>query len=176
MNRNFQFWISLVGAVAVAFIIAIWVPGNPAEKVVHAIEYGGLIITFLFGFMILAGIASGTIDISKILEEKGSGGASMSRFQLLIFTFVIAISLFLIVVNTGQFPDKIPPEVLTLLGISATTYAVSKGITAGSGSNGSNNGGSNGGGTTTTTSATTTGPGGPTKTTTTTTSTGSTGS
>jgi len=172
MKRT-EFWASLVGAVAVAFIIAIWVKGDPAQKVVHAIEYGGLIITFLFGFMVLAGIASGTIDISKILEDKeAGGGASMSRFQLLIFTFVIAISLFLIVVNTGQFPDKIPPEVLTLLGISATTYAVGKGISAGSGSNGSNNGGSNGAGTTTTTSASASGQGGPTTATTKTTSPG----
>jgi len=137
MKRT-EFWASLVGAVVVAFIIAIWVPGDPAHKVVDAIEYGGLIITFLFGFMVLAGIASGTIDISKILEDKDAGGASMSRFQLLIFTFVIAISLFLIVVNTGQFPKTIPPEVLTLLGISATTYAVGKGISAGSSNGGSN--------------------------------------
>ena len=143
MKNNTAFWVSLIGAVAVAFIIAIWVPGEPDKKVVHAIEYGGLIVTFLFGFMILTAIASGKIDISQLLEEKsadgGTGGASMSRFQLLIFTFVISLSLFLIVVNTGAFPSKIPPEVLTLLGISATTYAVSKGIQAGSQSNGSNN-------------------------------------
>src|SRR5215471_19074358 len=143
-NNNVAFWISLFGAIIVAFIIAIWVPGEPDKKVMYAIEYGGLIVTFLFGFMILAGIASGKIDISRLLEEKGAngekgGGASMSRFQLLIFTFVIALSLFLIVVNTGAFPDKIPPEVLTLLGISATTYAVSKGIQAGSQSNGRSN-------------------------------------
>ncbi len=144
--KNIEFWASLVGAVIVAFIIAIFVPGEPREKVVYAIEYGGLVITFLFGFMILAGIASGKIDISRILEEKGAtgaaaGAASMSRFQLLIFTFVIALSLFLIVVNTGAFPVKIPPEVLTLLGISATTYAVSKGIQAGSQSNSQSNNG-----------------------------------
>ncbi len=135
MKKN-EFWLSLIGAVIAAFVIAIFVKGAPDKKVVYAIEYSGLIITFLFGFMILAAIASGKIDISKILEEKsaegGTGAASMSRFQLLIFTFVIALSLFLIVVNTGHFPDKIPPEILTLLGISATTYAVSKGITAGS--------------------------------------------
>jgi hypothetical protein len=140
-NNNMAFWASLVGAIIVAFIIAIWAPGERGEKVVLAIEYGGLVITFLFGFMILAGIASGKIDISGILEEKGAngttgGGASMSRFQLLIFTFVIALSLFLIVVNTKAFPQKIPPEILTLLGISATTYAVSKGIQAGSQPNG----------------------------------------
>jgi hypothetical protein len=134
--KNIEFWLSLIGAIAVAFIISLWMPGEPREKVVIAIEYGGLVITFLFGFMILAGIASGKIDISRILEEKaGDGtysGASMSRFQLFIFTFVIAVSLFLIVVNTGNFPRSIPPEVLALLGISATTYAVSKGIQAGS--------------------------------------------
>jgi hypothetical protein len=134
--RNIEFWASLIGAVLFAFVIARWVPGDPKEKVVLAIEYGGLVITFLFGFMILAAIASGKIDIGAILQEKAadgthSGGASMSRFQLLIFTFVIALSLFLIVVNTGDFPSTIPPEVLTLLGISATTYAVSKGIQTG---------------------------------------------
>jgi hypothetical protein len=144
MKNNTAFWVSLIGAIAVAFIIAIWVPGEPDKKVVHAIEYGGLIVTFLFGFMILTAIASGKIDISRLLEEKSTdgtagGGASMSRFQLLIFTFVIALSLFLIVVNTGAFPAKIPPEILTLLGISATTYAVGKGIQAGSHSDGSNN-------------------------------------
>lgn len=135
MKRNYEFWASLIGAVVFAFVIARWVPGDPKEKVVLAIEYGGLVITFLFGFMILAAIASGKIDISAILQEKAadgaSSGASMSRFQLLIFTFVIALSLFLIVVNTGDFPSTIPPEILTLLGISATTYAVSKGIQAG---------------------------------------------
>ena len=136
MKSTIEFWLSLVGAVVVAFIIAIWVPGKPDEKVRYAIEYAGLVITFLFGFMILAGIASGKIDISRILEEKVSadaqtpGGASMSRFQLLIFTFVIAISFFLIVVNTHKFPESISPQVLTLLGISASTYAVSKGIQA----------------------------------------------
>lgn len=62
----------------------------------------------------------------------GGSKASMSRFQLLVFTFVIAISLFLIVVNSkDKFPD-IPTNVLLLLGISATTYGVSKGIQASS--------------------------------------------
>lgn len=140
-TRTTEFWISLAAAIVLALVIALFAPGDPAQKVVVSIEYGGLVITFLFGFIILAGIASGKIDISRILEEKAgpsgtAGGASMSRFQLLIFTFVIALSLFLIVVNTGDFPQRIPPEVLTLLGISATTYAVSKGIQASSTANG----------------------------------------
>ncbi len=133
--KNAEFWASLIGAIVVAFVIAIWVPGDPDKKVVHAIEYGALVITFLFGFMVLAAIASGKIDISGLLQEKGApgGGASMSRFQLLIFTFVVAISLLLIVVSSEPraFPSEIPVGVLTLLGISATTYAVSKGIQSG---------------------------------------------
>jgi len=133
-SSTIEFWASLALAIVVAFIIAIWVPGKPDEKVVYAIEYGALVITFLFGFMVLAAIASGKIDISQLLEEKGSagGGASMSRFQLLIFTFVVAISLLLIVVDVHDFPKAIPTGVLALLGISATTYAVSKGIQVGS--------------------------------------------
>jgi hypothetical protein len=129
MKNNFEFWASLVGAIIVAFVIAIWVPGKPSEKVTYAIEYAALVIIFLFGFMILAAIASGKIDISKLLEEHG-GGASMSRFQLLVFLFVIGLSLLLLVVNKNQFPE-IPNNVLMLLGISASTYGVSKGIQAG---------------------------------------------
>ena len=69
----------------------------------------------------------GKIDLSQLISEP-SGDASMSRFQLLVFTFVIAISFFVLVeANHGALPD-IPNGVLTLLGISASTYAVSKGI------------------------------------------------
>jgi hypothetical protein len=69
------------------------------------------------------------IDLCKLLCE-ANGDASMSRLQLLIFTFVVAVSLFYLVekgVNPAGFPD-IPSGVLTILGISASTYAVSKGI------------------------------------------------
>jgi hypothetical protein len=75
---------------------------------------------------IIVFIWTGKIDFSALLNE-ANGQASMSRFQLLIFTFVIAIGLFEIVENTKAFPD-IPNGVLTLLGISASTYAVGKGI------------------------------------------------
>lgn len=161
--KTIEFWAGLVGAIILALYIAIRVQGEAQTKVTSAIEYTGLVIIFLFGYMILAGIASGKIDISRILEEPSTpngdktgdktdagddkrGKASMSRFQLLVFTFVIAISLFLIVVNSkDKFPD-IPTNVLLLLGISGTTYGVSKAIQASptSGSNG--NGGQEGDG------------------------------
>ena len=86
-----------------------------------------LALVFLFGFAILICIANGSMDLKDLLSEVGGKGASMSRFQLLIFTLVIALSLFLLVVSQNKFP-AVPPEVLTLLGISASTYAVSKGI------------------------------------------------
>ena len=85
-------------------------PAIAKDRVVYAVEYGALVIVFLFGFMVLAAIASGKIDISSLLEEKGSGtgGASMSRFQFLIFTFVVAISLLLIVVSKSDFSERNP--------------------------------------------------------------------
>lgn len=147
MRDNIEFWASLILAIVVAFIVAIVVPGDPNKKIVWAIEYGALVITFLFGFLVLAAIASGKIDISSLLEEKGSpdGGASMSRFQLLIFTFVVAISLLLIVVSKSDFPKDVPVGVLTLLGISASTYAVSKGIQSSSNDSTSDDGSSGNG-------------------------------
>ncbi len=93
---------------------------------------GGLVVLiFLFGAIILIKMMTGAIDLNLLLSESG-GGASMSRFQLLIFTFVIALSFFLLVINSAKFPE-IPGGVLTLLGISATTYGVSKGIQASAG-------------------------------------------
>ena len=127
-GRNIEFIIAIVGTIAVAFYIALWAPGQPTDKLKLAFQYGMLILLFLFALLVLAAIASGRIDISTLLTEHG-GGASISRFQLLIFTFVIALSFFLIVVCECRFPE-VPTNVLVLLGISASTYGVSKGITA----------------------------------------------
>lgn len=130
--------VMVVTFLVTAIIIAIFVKGDATLKLKMSIGYGLLVLTFLFGMVILVDIIRGNIDLSALLSEPDSanpGGppkASMSRFQLLIFTFVIALSLFLMVAaNDTKFPD-IPANVLTLLGISASTYAVSKGIQAGS--------------------------------------------
>jgi hypothetical protein len=95
------------------------------------IGYVLVLLVFGLGLVVLWQILIGKIDISKLLEESG-GGASMSRFQLLIFTFVIAFSLFMLVESQKKFPEVFS-GVLTLLGISATTYGVSKGIQASGG-------------------------------------------
>ena len=124
-----MFLVMVAATVVIAFLIAIWVHGDPLLKLRLAITYALLILVFLFGFVILAAIATDKIDISGLLEEE-SGGASTSRFQLVIFTFVIGLSFVLIVATTGRFPD-LPTNVLALLGVSASTYGVSKGIQAG---------------------------------------------
>lgn len=69
----------------------------------------------------------GRIDLSKLLSEP-DGYASLSRFQFLIFTFVIAMSLCLIIVSNQplKFPD-VPGGILALLGISGGSYVVAKG-------------------------------------------------
>jgi len=91
----------------------------------------GIVIVVFAGLLagtILAWIWWGKIPLYKLLSEP-NGDASLSRLQFLIFTFVISLSLFLIIVGHAPpvFPS-IPPEVLTLLGISASSYLVSKGI------------------------------------------------
>jgi hypothetical protein len=93
---------------------------------------GGLVLVVFIGLLggtVLTRIWSNRIDLSKVISEP-NGDASMSRFQLMIFTFVIAMSFFIIVVGnkTFAFPEKFPAEVLTLLGISGSSYLVSKAI------------------------------------------------
>jgi hypothetical protein len=79
------------------------------------------------GALVLFRMFRNQINLNLLISEP-NGDASLSRFQFLVFTFVIAMGFFLITLqNKGEFP-KIPPEVLALLGISATSYVVSKGI------------------------------------------------
>ncbi len=124
---NTEKWVSVVAVVAV--VLLFFAPGDHMAKLTLAIGYGALLLVFLFGAIVLTNMATGKIKLDELLDEE-SGGASMSRFQLLIFTFVISLSFFLLVAKSNQFP-QIPGEVLTLLGISGTTYAVGKGIQAG---------------------------------------------
>ncbi len=84
-----------------------------------------LIIGFLGGAIVYL-IIVGRINLERLISEK-DGSASLSRFQFLIFTFVVAMSLFLMVLSNGSFPE-ISPEILGLLGISGGSYVISKGI------------------------------------------------
>ena len=89
--------------------------------------YGILLLLGAIGWLAVRQLWAA--DLSKLISEP-NGDASMSRFQFLIFTFVIALSLFLVIVGQQppKFPDTIPAAVLSLLGISGSSYLVSKGI------------------------------------------------
>ncbi len=95
---------------------------------VLALATGWVVLAFvtIAGGAIVYRMWNGDIDLSEVISEP-SGDASMSRFQLLIFTFVIAVSLFAIIADQHVFP-QIPQGVLVLLGISGSSYLVSKGI------------------------------------------------
>ena len=107
------------------------------QPIVYEQPWVGLLAAWVaLGFLGLMGLAiiyyvvTGRIDLSGLISEP-TGDDSMSRFQLLVFTFVIAASLFLITASTKpspQFPNPIPNQILMLLGISASSYLVSKGI------------------------------------------------
>ena len=100
---------------------------------------GWLLAVFLGGVVIvlLVLMIRGKIDLTQLISEPlkpgdpptAHGDASMSRFQLLVFTFVIAMSLFLIVVANRAVPD-VPTSIVGLLGVSGGSYVISKGIQA----------------------------------------------
>jgi hypothetical protein len=117
------------------------------------------VLVAVIGLVVIWRMATGQIDLSSLLSE-ASGKASMSRFQLLVFTFVIALSFFLIVISNIKIlqgsghtrasgvPElpEVPNGVLALLGISASSYAVSKAIQHGAGTGQDGDGGEGGGG------------------------------
>src|SRR5688572_25512985 len=91
----------------------------------------GWILTIFIGLLaliIIVKIWKGDIDLNYVISDE-LGWASLSRFQFLVFTFVVAMSLFYIIVNKEPpgYPD-IPKEILALLGISGGSYILSKGI------------------------------------------------
>lgn len=97
---------------------------------------GWVVVSFigLAGLIVLWKMLKCTApDLATLWSETDSTGdkridkASLSRFQFLIFTFVIAIGLLYVIFHSGSFPD-IPSSVYILLGISGGSYVVSKGI------------------------------------------------
>ena len=87
---------------------------------------GWVVVLFMAGLgaIILLQIFWGRIDLKYLVSEE-NGHASLSRFQFLIFTFVIAMGLLVIILKTNSFPT-IGSDVFGLLGISAGSYVASK--------------------------------------------------
>ena len=102
-------------------------------------ELLGLVIGWLLTLIIAALAAKilikvwrDEIDLEFLISDE-NGDASLSRFQFLVFTFVVAMSLFyLIVIKTPPDYPSIPNQILALLGISGGSYVLSKGISGGS--------------------------------------------
>jgi hypothetical protein len=86
-----------------------------------------LLILFGMGAVVLWKILQERVNVKDLLSEP-DGKASLSRFQVFLFTFVFVIGVMLIVIRTGQFPTEIPLSVLAILGGSLGTYLVSKGL------------------------------------------------
>ena len=85
------------------------------------------VIILGFASVVFYKILKGEIDMEGIISEPGKAKASLSRFQYLIFTFVIAGLYLVLPLESGTFVD-IPESVLVLLGISGGSYLVSKQI------------------------------------------------
>ena len=87
-----------------------------------------VLIVDLLAAIVLMRMATGAIDLTMLLSER-NGDASISRFQLLVFTYVIGLTLFWVTIarTPPAFPE-ITGGLLSLMGISASTYAVSKGL------------------------------------------------
>lgn len=88
-----------------------------------------LAVFFLALFATVIGkIMSNRIDLGTMITEKdGSDKTSISRFQLLLFTLVIAGLYVILCIESGSLID-IPNGTLTLLGLSGGSFLVSKGI------------------------------------------------
>lgn len=92
-------------------------------------------IILLFAFVVLWKIYTNQISLAGLLTEfppptappGAAPKASLSRFQFLIFTFVVAGLFLLLSIEAGTFVD-IPTNVLALIGISGGTYVVSKAV------------------------------------------------
>ena len=98
-----------------------------------------LAIILAYALVVLWWIVDGKISLAGLIAEidptppgggggsvGGSGGkASLSRFQFLLFTFVVAGLFLLLSIEAGTFVE-IPANVLGLLGISGGSYLVSK--------------------------------------------------
>ena len=92
----------------------------------------GIIALILLGFaaLILWKVYDNQISLVGLLSEPAGPDrpkASLSQFQFLIFTFVIAGLYLLLSIEAGTFVD-IPTNVLGLLGISGGSFLISKAV------------------------------------------------
>lgn len=81
------------------------------------------VLASVISYKMIVGGPNG-IDLRYLISEE-NGQASLSRFQFLVFTFVIAMSLLVLTLKGTGFP-QIDSSVFGLLGISGGSYVASK--------------------------------------------------
>lgn len=86
------------------------------------------VILFITGVeaVILYQIATNKIDLHLLIADD-NGDASLSRFQFLLFTFIIGAGLLHLTLKGSSFPS-VDEGVLMLLGISGASYAIGKSL------------------------------------------------
>lgn len=97
---------------------------------VSLIGYAAIILIILgFAALLFWRIVTGEVSlvglVSEPPDEQGRVKASLSRFQMLLFTFVVAGLFLLLSIEAGAFVE-IPANVLGLIGISSGSYILSK--------------------------------------------------
>lgn len=102
------------------------------ETLTLAVGILGVVIIGLFALVVIWRLWNNEINLSQLLSD--SPAASLSRFQFLVFTFIIGLSYLLLVIhkiahdtqgNITELPG-INGNVLALMGISAGSYVASK--------------------------------------------------
>lgn len=91
------------------------------------------IIILALAAAVIRAIWRNDINLNHLLSESPHAGAppdevpkaSLSRFQMLVFTFVVAGLYLVLSLETGTLID-IPEGTLTLIGISSGTYVLGK--------------------------------------------------
>jgi steroid 5-alpha reductase family enzyme len=128
-----MFTLVFVGVIVIVSAIAFSYALKPKDIAVLGFIAFAIII-LAFAAAVLWQIGTGDIQLYGLISEPAgrgdtgdTGKASLSRFQFLIFTFVIAGLFLMLCIETGAFVD-IPTNVLGLLGISGGSFVISKAV------------------------------------------------
>jgi hypothetical protein len=126
-------WLPLVLVGGVVLLILLKVGFGSDVSSIFALVIA--MVVGAFAAVVIGKMINNEIDLALLVSED-NGNASLSRFQFLIFTFVIAASYFLLVTyrlatskgdGLANLPE-IPNGVLGPIGISGGSYVISKGI------------------------------------------------
>ena len=131
--RNVAFVLGFLVIVSAIAAYALRQGATPADiALIGFVAFSAIIVAFAAA--VLWEIINGNIDLNGIISEPtdvakidGKPKASLSRFQFLIFTFVVAGLFLMLSIEAGSFVN-IPQNVLILIGISGGGFIVSKAV------------------------------------------------